>query len=238
VEPGGILGWLLSLFCALLLLAAILLFGGIFLPEKDKAMPRTQEVELLGQTEKEKPKPEETKPEKQEDMDTDADKAPALTEEIKDIVLAPPDDGPALDAASLSAIEAALNGEGAGGFGSAMSFESGGHIGGTGKGNALDQSLENAFNPAEIDQKPRAVFQTSPIYPPEMRGKKVEGQVVLIFVVDADGRVSSPRIESTSHQAFSAPALNAIKKWKFEPGLRAGQRVACKMRAPIRFPAE
>src|SRR4029078_13006933 len=100
-------------------------------------MPRKQEVELSGQTEKEKPKPEEKKPEKTEDMDKDADRAPAPTEEIKDIVLAPPDDGPALDAASLSAIEAALNGEGAGGFGSAMSFESGGHIGGTGKGNAL-----------------------------------------------------------------------------------------------------
>lgn len=239
MEPGGIFGWILSLFCAVLLLGAILLFGGIFLPEKDKAMPRTQEVELLGQTEKEKPKPEEKKPEKTEDMDKDADKAPAPTEEIKDITLAPPDDAPALDAASLSAIEAALNGEGGGGeFGESLSFASGGRIGGTGKGGALDENLENAFNPAEIDQKPRAVFQASPSYPPEMRGKKVGGQVVLIFVVEADGKVSSPRIESTSHQAFSAPALNAIKKWKFEPGLRAGQRVPCKMRVPIRFPAE
>jgi TonB family protein len=238
VEPGGILGWILSLFCALVLLGAILLFGGIFLPEKDKAMPRTAEVELIGQTEKEKPKPEEKKPEKQEDMDKDADRAPAPTEEIKDITLAPPDDGPALDAASLSAIEAALNGEGGGGFGDSMSFASGGQIGHSGKGGGIDESIENAFNPAEIDQKPRAVFQTSPAYPPEMRGKKIEGQVVLIFVVEADGKVGSPRVESTSHQSFSAPALNAIKKWKFEPGLRAGQRVPCKMRVPIRFPAE
>ncbi len=70
-----------------------------------------------------------------------------------------------------------------------------------------------------------------------MRGKKVDGVVTLIFVVDASGKVVDPRVESSSNSAFDNPALSAVKKWKFEPGLRAGKRVATKMRVPIRFPA-
>ncbi len=239
MKLGGLIGWLIAFSCALVFHAGILLFGGFFLSDRAKAARPPQEVELLSQTEKEKPKPEEKPPEKSEDMDKDAEKAPVAPDEIKDLTLAPPDDAPALDAASLSAIEAALNGEGGGGdFGDSMSFASGGRIGGTGKAGVLDDTLESAFSMAEIDQKPRAVFQASPSYPPEMRGKKVEGDVVLIFVVDADGKVANPRIESSTHTAFNAPALNAIKKWKFEPGLRGGERVPCKMRVPIRFPAE
>jgi protein TonB len=232
------LGWVLALFCALVFHTAVLLFGGIFLPDKDKATRPPQDVELLSETEKEKPKPEETKKDEAEEMDKDADKAPEPTEMIKDLSPPSPDDAPALDAASLSAIEAALNGEGGGvDFGDSLSLASGGRIGGTGKGGPLDETLENAFSMAEIDQKPRAVFQASPNYPPEMRGKSVEGEVVLIFVVDAEGKVTNPRVEHSSHPAFVTPAINAVKKWKFEPGVHSGQRVPCKMRVPIRFPA-
>ena len=69
-----------------------------------------------------------------------------------------------------------------------------------------------------------------------MRGKKVEGTVTVIFVVDAGGKVENPRVEKSSHTAFESPAVSAVKKWKFEPGLKAGQRVASKMRVSIRFP--
>jgi protein TonB len=232
------LGWILGLFCALAFHAAVLLFGGIFLPPKDRAVRPPQEVELLSETEKEKPKPEEKKEEKTEEMDKDAEKAPEPSEIIHDLAPPTPDDAPALDAASLSAIEAALNGEGGGvDFGDALSLASGGRIGGTGKAGALDETLDNAFSMAEIDQKPRAVFQGSPSYPPEMRGKGIVGEVVLIFIVDTEGKVTNERVESSSHPAFVKPALNAVKKWKFEAGVHAGKRVPCKMRVPIRFPA-
>ena len=144
---------------------------------------------------------------------------------------------PKLDAASLSAIEDALRGIGSSGsFAQAVNFNSEGRLNGSGyaavgAGNKLD----DAFSLAEIDQKPRAVFQTSPQYPSEMRSKKVEGQVTLIFVVDASGKVDDARVEKSSHPAFEKPALDAVRQWKFEPGVKGGQRVACKMRVPIRF---
>jgi protein TonB len=54
-------------------------------------------------------------------------------------------------------------------------------------------------------------------------------------VVDASGKVLDPRVTESTHADFEKPALNAIKQWKFEPAVRGGQRVACRMRVPIRF---
>jgi protein TonB len=235
------LGWILGIACAVLFHVCVLLFGGILFPRHDEKNATTQEVELLSDVdaaEKDEPKPEEPKPD-EEPIQTEEERPPDATEVIRNLEQAPMDDAPALEAASLSAIEAALNGAGGGGgdFASALSFESGGRIGGTGKAGALEQGIEEAFNMTDIDQKPRAVFQVAPVYPTAMRGKKVEGVVTLIFVVDSDGKVVNPRVEKSSQNAFDDPALSAVKKWKFEPGLRGGQRVPCKMRVPIRFPA-
>ena len=144
---------------------------------------------------------------------------------------------PALEPASLGAIEQALRGQGGGGeFAEALAFTSGGRIGGLGKGGALDDKMERAFSLAEIDQPPRPVLQTAPVYPAEMRGRKVDGLVTLIFVLDPSGRVQSPKAVAASHPAFERPALEAVRQWKFEPALKAGQRVSCRLRIDIRFP--
>ena len=148
------------------------------------------------------------------------------------------DDAPALDAASLSAIEAALNGGGVAGgdFGAgAASLATGGRIGGTGKGGGEEQASEEAFSMSEIDQRPRPIQQVAGTFPQEMRSKSVEGVVTLIFIVDETGRVVNPRVEKASHPAFEAPALEALRQWKFEPAVKSGKRVSCRMRVPMRF---
>ena len=175
--------------------------------------------------------------EKTEEIETGAEQAPDAGEVIRNLEVASTDTAPALEAASLSAIEAALSGQAIGGgdFAESLSFASGGRIGGTGKAGALDDKAEGAFSLDEIDQKPRPIFQGAPIFPSEMRGKKVEGVVTVIFVVDSSGKVVDPRVEKSSHPAFEKPALDAVKQWKFEPAIKGGQRVGCKMRVPIRF---
>jgi protein TonB len=94
---------------------------------------------------------------------------------------------------------------------------------------------EMVFSLADLDQQPRAVFQTPPNYPADLRKRKVEGTVYVVFIVDQNGRVVNPRVEKTTHPAFERPALEAIKNWKFEPGVKAGQKVHFKMRVPITF---
>jgi protein TonB len=234
--------WLFGIACAILLHGLILLFGGIFFMDKKADAGTLQTVDLLSDLEAEKPKEkklEEPKEKQEEELDARTEEPPDAAEIMKSLDAPQIDNTPALEAASLSAIEAALNGSSGGGdFSEALTFNSGGRIGGTGVAGGTDQQMEEAFSLAEIDQKPRAIIQESPNYPAEMRGKDVEGAVTILFVVDATGKVENPRVEKSSHPAFEGPALSAVRKWKFEPGVRAGQRVASKMRVPIRFPAE
>ncbi|MFO0827660.1 MAG: TonB family protein [Phycisphaerales bacterium] len=234
------LGLILGIALALLLHAAVILFGGLIFHVPKEGEGQIHEVELVGDVDENAQKPKDEPPppeEKIEQIDKDQPPDPSLLAKQLDAPAAP-NDAPALEAASLSAIEAALSGQSAGGgdFGQALSFTSGGRIGGTGKAGAVEEKLEEAFSLAEIDQKPRAVFQSAPVYPTEMRGKKIEGVVTVIFVVDPTGKVANVRVEKSNNPAFEAPAISAVKKWKFEPGVRAGQRVPCKMRIPIRFP--
>jgi protein TonB len=225
---------LLGFLLALVVHAAILAFGGLLMPEARAKPATTTEVDLVGDEPAAEKKPE-PKPEPQEPP-VEPEKPPESADLLKNLDVPTPADMPALDAASLGAIEQALAGGGGdGSFGDALSFASGGHIGGLGKGGAGDDAAANAFSMAEIDQKPRLLVNPQPIYPSQMRGKKVEGTVSVIFVVDEHGRVVEPRIEKSSHPAFERPALDAVRQWKFEPAVKAGQRVSCRMRAPLRF---
>ena len=203
-------GLYLGIACALACHFVVFLFGGMLLPKSDKGGGKIQQVDLLDTTvEEEIEKPQEAAPE---------------------VAEAPPEKEPELVEASLGQIEAALSGlTGSGDFAEVLNFSPGGQNGAAGAGQSLDQ----AFSLSEIDQKPRVISQAPPVCPAVMR--KTEGSVYVMFVVDQAGRVSNPRVEKSSHPEFEKPALEAVKQWKFEPAIKAGQRVACKMRIPIRF---
>lgn len=230
---------IIGFVAALLLHALILLFGGVFLPHGE-AKKSVAQVDLVADPDVDKPK-EEKPPEPEEKKEEVADDSKEAPPDADQVVrnLEPESAAPALAAMSLSDIESALNGAGGddGGFGGAMSFASGGRIGGrgTGGGKGAAEDTEDALMSADLDQKARPIFQTPPAYPAELRGKKVEGVVQLFFVVDADGRVVDPRVEKSPHPAFIQPALDAVRKWRFEPAMRGGKKVASKMKVPIRF---
>jgi TonB family protein len=234
------LAWIFGIACAVLFHAGVLLFGGIFFMDKKKDAGTMQTVDLLSDVDakdKEKPKLEEKKETKQEELEAQDEKPPDATELLRNLEAPPMDNSPALEAVSLGAIEAALNGGAGGGdFNQALAFSSGGVIGGTGTGKGASKKLEEAFDLGEVDQKARVIFQESPICPSDMRGKKLEGTVTVLFVVDASGKVTTTRVEKSSNPAYEGPAVNAIRKWKFEPGVRAGQPVASTQRITIRFP--
>jgi len=236
------LGVVLAFLAAVAVHGGMLLFGGIFLPHAKEDAGTLQEVELVGDdVQDDKKREEEKKPqdqEQKEEIAADEEKPPDVDEIVRNLEVATPDDAPALEAASLAAIEQALSGTpGSGLFSEALSFSSGGRIGGAGRASSLDEKLENAFSMGEIDQKPRPIFQAQPVIPSEMRGKKTEGVVTVTFVVDTGGKATHLKVEKSSHPAFEKPALDALKQWKFEPAIRGGQRVNCKSRLSLRFPA-
>jgi protein TonB len=233
----------LGIVGAILLHAGILLFGRLLLPHTEVAGGSRRDVEIVtedvGADRPEQEQVPEDTPEleEQEEPPPDAESSSGPAESP---VAGDANDGPALDAASLSALEASLSGAGGGGadFGvGGTRLESGGRIGASGRGGALggDEGFGGAFSMSEIDQRPRAIYQVAGAYPPEMRKTGTEGTVTLIFIVDETGRVANPKVERASHPEFSSPALDAVKQWKFEPAIKAGQRVSCRMRVTVRF---
>ncbi|NBX25157.1 MAG: energy transducer TonB [Planctomycetes bacterium] len=229
---------LLFIVAAVVLHGLVLLFGGLlFNHEPETASKRDVEIATESVTEdKERqqdlPKPEQL--EKPEEPPPDPNQAPPSA--VEQAMAG--DDAPALDAASLSALEAALGGESGAGGGEfatgGSSLASGGRIGGRG-GPGGGEEFSGAFSMSEIDQRPRPLVQVAATYPSEMRSRKAEGVVTVIFVVDETGRVTNPRVEKASHPEFEKPALEAVRQWKFEPAIRAGKRVSCRMRVPFRF---
>lgn len=134
------------------------------------------------------------------------------------------DEAPPLDLAQL---ELALN-PGLGAFEGAGDFVV--RIQGLGGGSGPAEQ----FTLADLDQKPRAVFQQQPAVTAAMR-RRFPGTVNLMFTVDPDGRVVDPVVQNSTDSIFEAAALAAIRQWKFEPGKRGGKPVQFRMRLPMTF---
>jgi protein TonB len=115
---------------------------------------------------------------------------------------------------------------------------SGGALAGFGEPQALTTAAamqDEAFDVADLEKRPEAISQVPPTYPQELRKAKIEGVVTVVFVLDEDGRVEDPRVENSSRPEFEQPALEAIRKWRFRPGMKDGQPVRTYIRIPMRF---
>ncbi|QHI70043.1 energy transducer TonB [Tichowtungia aerotolerans] len=98
-----------------------------------------------------------------------------------------------------------------------------------------NHDLNSVFSMADLDQKPRVIYQPGPTFTKQVR-RKAPGTVYIIFVVDQRGRVINPAVQKSTDPVFTKPALAAVKQWKFEPGKRNGKAVRFRMRVPITFP--
>jgi outer membrane biosynthesis protein TonB len=220
--------------------ARFVLSSAAVLPRHDEDQAIVQQVELLSDVESEKPK-DEKKPESRDEARRGAEDARTRRRPMRPRSCAPRrvavERRPALEAASLGAIEAALNGEGGGGdFAQAFDFASGGRIGGTGKARrATRSSTRPSAWPRSTRSRARSSRPRRSIPPRCAARSSRASSRVLSSSTPRQGREPARR-EVLAHR-LRAPALDAIKRWKFEPGLRAGQRVPSKMRISIRFPA-
>jgi TonB family protein len=62
----------------------------------------------------------------------------------------------------------------------------------------------------------KAVKTSPPVYPAIAAKMKVEGSVKLDATIDADGSVSDVKVVS-GHTLLVPAAVDAVKKWKYEP---------------------
>jgi protein TonB len=232
-------GWIVkALLAALALHAAVLLFGGLVLFRSDKKAVVRENVEIVAATQDKKVDKKEPEPKKSQEAPIEESDEPMP--DVKDLAqLESTVAAPALAALSLSDLEGVLSADGSGGSFAAGGggLSSGGRIGGTGTAGGPTDDLGDIASLADLDQRPRPIFQAAPNYPAELRKRNLEGSVQVVFLVDRDGKVISPKVEKSTNPSFDRPAIEAVRQWKFEPGTRNGEKVAFKMRVPITFSA-
>ena len=55
------------------------------------------------------------------------------------------------------------------------------------------------------------------------------------LIVDPNGEVRNATALRSSQREFEAAAVEAVSRWRFKPGRRAGRNVATHMQVPIVF---
>ncbi len=82
------------------------------------------------------------------------------------------------------------------------------------------------FNSDDLDQPPRQMVRTDPVYPHRARQRNIEGQVKVKLLVRADGTVADVTIlEGKPKGVFEAAVKKAVTNWKFSPGKIDGRNV-------------
>jgi protein TonB len=75
-----------------------------------------------------------------------------------------------------------------------------------------------------------------PKYPPAAFRQGIEGEVILIVDVDAQGNVTDVSVEKSSrNRDLDRAAMEAARKWRFNPSTVNGQPAAGRVRVPVAF---
>ena len=126
-----------------------------------------------------------------------------------------PDLGPDLFEADIAPELAALGAA----AGNAVSI----NLGGATQGLSKEKFV---FETYELDQAPRAVVKTPPVYPYKAREQHVEGVVQIKILVRDDGSVGEVLVlDSRPKDVFDDAVLAAVPRWRFEPGKVGGKTV-------------
>jgi TonB family protein len=74
-----------------------------------------------------------------------------------------------------------------------------------------------------------------PAYPHAYRSNQYKGKVIVDLKIGSDGNVLNAAIVQTVHPDIDAAALEAVKKWKFEPGICNGKPVKATSSVMVNF---
>ena len=119
---------------------------------------------------------------------------------------------------------------------------------GTGSGGGVGSGKGPGFGPGEGGgtgggvfhvgngvAPPRVIYQPEIEFSEEARKAKYQGTCVLALVVDAQGRPTNIRVTSSLGMGLDEKAIEAAKKYRFEPGTKNGHPVAVEIALEVDF---
>jgi TonB family protein len=82
---------------------------------------------------------------------------------------------------------------------------------------------------------PRVVHAPDPDYSEEARRARFQGTCVLWLIVDSDGNPRDIKIARSLGKGLDEKAIEAVRKWKFEPARKNGKPVAVQINVEVSF---
>jgi len=85
-----------------------------------------------------------------------------------------------------------------------------------------------------VDPTGRAL--NKPVYPPEEMRRGITGTTLLTLSYDVAGNVTDVKVKKSSgNRNLDRAAIKAANRWKINPGMRGGVRVAGQVDVPVEF---
>jgi len=119
---------------------------------------------------------------------------------------------------------------------------------GTGSGGGVGSGTGPGFGPGEGGgvgggifhvgggiSPPRVIYQIDPEFSEEARKAKYQGTCTLMLVVDTAGRPTNIRVASSLGMGLDEKAIEAVKKWRFEPSMKDGHPVNVEIAVEVEF---
>ncbi len=82
---------------------------------------------------------------------------------------------------------------------------------------------------------PRVVYSPDPEYSDEARKAKYQGTVVLWLIVGPDGKPRDVRVARSLGMGLDQKAIDAVRRWLFEPAKKDNQPVAVQINVEVNF---
>jgi TonB family protein len=94
---------------------------------------------------------------------------------------------------------------------------------------------ERAYHVGRGIQPPKAIFTPDPSYPAAAKQAHKEGTVVLLLIVDTNGRPTTISIVRPLGSGFDQKALAAVSTWRFKPAKFGDQSVPVAINIEVNF---
>jgi protein TonB len=113
------------------------------------------------------------------------------------------------------------------GTGSGMAHAGAGAGAGGGTGPGRGGGSGSASGSGSTSARPIGGYQVKPRYPESARRRGIEGTVLLKLRITAQGRVENVQVvRSAGYPDLDESAMEAVRRWRFEPARRNGEAVA------------
>lgn len=135
-----------------------------------------------------------------------------------------PEQAPVLPTMSVAKEEGVELGLDVASIAAGLGTEFGSAAGGGGDGRGVPGGLSMGGGMSDRGALP--LVRVEPQYPPQAAKRGLEGWVQLRFTVTTAGSVDGVAVVKSSNSVFERAAIEAVRKWKYEPQMQAGVAVA------------